>query len=75
MAGADEARKLLQEIAHIQSAIAAMHESYRRLGYRALVVEALNDDMASKYGLPTGVRIAHGGHRRTGTSAGRQYQR
>jgi hypothetical protein len=57
----DEARELLREIAQNQSAIADVHEGYQGLGYRGLVVEALSDNITSKYDLPATFRIPPNG--------------
>src|SRR4029077_14154694 len=56
---ANEAMKMLEEIAQNRSAIAAIDEGYQGLGYRGLVVETLADNIASKYDLPATFRIAH----------------
>src|SRR6266852_1869713 len=56
------AKELLQEIARNQPAIAAMDaagEEKLGLGYRGLIVEALSDELATKYDLPSSFRIAH----------------
>ena len=55
-----EAESLLQEISRNQDAVAAMDEGYQGLGYRGLIVESLADNMSSKYGLPSSLRLANG---------------
>jgi hypothetical protein len=58
----DEAHSLLEQIARDRSAIAAVGDGFQGLGYRGLIVEALIDNVASNYDLPSNFRVAHDRH-------------
>jgi hypothetical protein len=55
----DEAKSLLQEIGRNPESVAALDEGPQGLGYRGLIVESLADNVTSKYGLPSVLRLAH----------------
>ena len=59
---AEEAKTLMQEIAQNRSAVGAVDQGYQGLGYRGLIVDALSDNVADKYDLPSSFRIGHSGN-------------